>query len=267
MSPKAFARPLLLLLMMAITTKGLLRGLSGVRFGALFAGQSLRAVSSSPSTDFRLNHPNEIQFKAEQSSDFNGDLILIPYLKPDDSKSSPVVVSDAAKTLLGETLLSELLTETADLDGKVVIRLHNHNGLKAKYVGLISIGASASPASASQTLAKQISTMASSVNAQSVGVFMKDKTDSQAFRTLINSIYKLQYTDFRFKKSPENPKLLLKEVTFLGVNLEVISIVDALNNFGKIVNTGVVLARDLVGKKENTIKLLLLLYCKLYSSI
>lgn len=233
------------------------------------SAMSLSSKSSKMATPYTVNKPPQLDVTALTTTNFSGDLLVIPFYKPatllSTGNQSAEAISSALKGCLPElpldltTVVKELLDERAfkgEATSKHLIRTYGLES-KVKYVALIGLGANPKkdgsagemkPRTAAR-LGRAVASIAKEMNAESVGVTLLPGTDNGGVNPLLLGIHDELYVDERFKKVPESgfPQSKWKTLTLLNCPSSVADHITLTGKLSGMIASGVLYAKDLVG--------------------
>ena len=260
-------------LMLMIRTGNALRSSSStlLRFRAGSLARNLHQTTQEFSFEYSGLHA--LSWGASASSSFSGDVLVVPFYKPelegkekeDDSALGKKLSASIPATLPEEVkgVLSDILMEgsfKADVGGKRLVRV---TGLPMKYLAVVGLGAAPKKVEAQGTdlevktsnrLGKTLAAVAKETSAKSVGMVLPGIANG-GITQLIIGFRDAAHKDVRYKKEPEGgrtPALKLESVELLGVSEAVAADMSTTAMLSDYISSGVLLAKDLVNAPPNS---------------
>lgn len=231
---------------------------------------SSNAVANSKANTYVRNPSHAIDVSARSDQLFSGDLLVVPFYKPQSERGAKPASMDSAvlEALMGsipsyrpdlQKVVSDVLKDgnfKAEVGAKQVIRLYGENN-DIKYLALVGLGPSPKKGKSGELevktasrLGKAVAALAKEVKAVSVAVSLPAGADNAGVSPFLLAIQDSLYVDERFKKVPEEgfPKLPWKSLVLLGSTDSVVQNAALTSKLTNMVASGVQYAKDLVGK-------------------
>lgn len=201
-----------------------------------------------------LRSPLHVEVSASPSFAFEGDLLVVPFVKPKSKKDD--LVSDLKNSIPSglpkgiSATIADILDENnfkADANSKRVVRLDKYSNVK--YLALVGLGSTADYQSSA--LGRSVLDISKDLKLSSVAVAASTDLQSKDIDELLIGLHDAAYNDDRFRKEPEggHPKLALNSVKLLGVNKDA-RILKDIQEQSAALASGVHFAKDLVGQYE-----------------
>lgn len=214
----------------------------------------LRGLLSASTSTYTRSSPLHVEVSASPSFAFEGDLLVVPFVKPKSKKDD--LVSDLKNSIPSglpkgiSATIADILDENnfkADANSKRVVRLDKYSNVK--YLALVGLGSTADYQSSA--LGRSVLDISKDLKLSSVAVAASTDLQSKDIDELLIGLHDAAYNDDRFRKEPEggHPKLALNSVKLLGVNKDA-RILKDIQEQSAALASGVHFAKDLVGQYE-----------------
>ena len=211
-----------------------------------------------------------IAFDALQSTDYKGDLLLLPFYespeKTDDLKIS--FLKDSIPSQLSDPIKAMLLSffEEGSFKGEVaskqILRLGGSSSSEGvKYVAVLGLGVNPKKEdsndleiSSALRIGKNLGNTCKDLHIQSAGVVLPLNTNNAGVTQLILGFHESLYQDNRYKKVPEGgfKPVKVSKVTLLSCSSNVASSISLTSSLTSMISEGVSFAKDLVNAPPNS---------------
>ena len=229
--------------------------------------------------EFTYTKASDIAWGASSSANFNGDVLVVPFYKPelegkdasDDDKVSAALMEGIPATLDGsiKNVLSDILGEggfKGDTGGKRVVRV---TGLPVKHLALVGLGVDPKKSSSkskaksssgdmevksSGRLGKTMAAVAKETRAKSMGIVLPDIANA-GLAQLMMGYRDAVHEDKRYKKEPvggHKQAVKLEMVSILDATVDVSDSVSTTSLLSSHISSGVALCKDLVNAPPNS---------------
>ncbi len=226
----------------------------------------------SPFSDSLDLSQQPLSVSAQSGQSFSGDLLIVPFYKPDMPKD---VTDDASiATEMKKSIPSGLDENTVDMIGKILDEGSFKADPMSKYTtrvfsgstpfkSLALVGLGPNPkdkkgkdleVTSANRLGKLVSTISKDVKASSVGISMPSGVANAGLTQMFLGVSDASYNDNRYRKVPKDgfKPHPLSSITLLGCSDQVVSDAELTYKLTTMINSGVDFARDLVGAPSNS---------------
>lgn len=226
-------------------------------------------ILMSGGSSYKSSESVDIEVLASSSFGFKGDLLVIPFYKPNSLIKDDIAVSNALKEMIPSSLsadlqivVSEVLDEhvfKADPSAKQLVRIAGGNQ-SIKYIALVGLGPDPKKESAvhdlevssASRLGKSVATVSKKINAETVAIALSSAVTNAGITPLLLGLHDSSYSDNRYKKESPKSDKKLKSLTLLGCSNTVVETIELTHRLTKMIASGVHFAKDLVGAPPNS---------------
>ena len=263
----AFLLTLVLYIMLCKINSGFLY--RGVSRPVLSMGLRAASTANEKANTYSRNPCAEIKVSALPTTDFSGDLLVVPFYKP-TAKDGPKLSDEGILKELQSSipscssnvhsLISDILQDgafKADINTKQLVHTSNMDSC-AKYIALVGLGPDPKKGrdgeldvKSASRLGKAVASLAKEVKAVSVAVSLPTGTENAGVSPLLMAVHDALYVDERFKRVPEEgfPPLAWRSMTLLGCSPSVVDNIALTDRLTSMIASGVQYAKDLVGEQ------------------
>ena len=254
-----------------IKSKTFNHGLS-VRGGFYSSSTAVSGSSTFQEAGFTESNITDIKFSASDASSYNGDIVIVPFYKPDEKDEEklkialkdniPSSISDSMKSTIADMLDDG--TFKADVSSKMINRVSKDG---VKYIALVGMGTDPKTkkdkdtksiedmeVKSSHRLGKMITSMAKETKAKNIGICLPT-IGNAGITQMVLGIRDASYNDIRYKKEPEGghkPTILLENVSILNAPDAVAKDISLTTGLSDHIASGVQFAKDLVNAPPNS---------------